>query len=412
MTGEFSDPPSHHGSSSRRSRGIVLAIVLVLIFVLVVAVTAFQRRAIIDTSIASNRLRMAEADALARGGLRIAAAMVYVIHLKEVADSADETSDNPLANASDDALGTAEPADGVVFPPDLLWSRLGDHELQLGNGRSLRVSIEDEGARLNLNALVPALAGVVDESPGTGSAIDSTRSTSTQTTSSDSRDAEDYLKSVLEYIIEGIDDGSPTTQYDPRSIARNLIDYMDADSDAIGGRDENSYYRAQDPPYSARNGPFLSVDEIGLVEGVDAPLLDAMRKYVTVHPIGSVQGINLNRAEPWVLSIVYSGTSGDRELIKEQTVRDIWALRDQSKLLCDELRADLVRCVLPADIGNGELAEGSIYPETTLPTEVSVFRVVAEATVDNLTRRIEAIYDTRSLSGPQLLSWRRLRGPD
>jgi len=36
---------------------------------------------------------------------------------------------------------------------------------------------------------------------------------------------------------------------------------------------------------------------------------------------------------------------------------------------------------------------------------------VAEARVGNLTRRMEAIYDTRPTAGPQLLSWRRLRGP-
>ena len=45
----------------------MLAIVLVLIFVLITAVYAFQRRAIVDTSIVANRMRGAEADALARG---------------------------------------------------------------------------------------------------------------------------------------------------------------------------------------------------------------------------------------------------------------------------------------------------------------------------------------------------------
>ena len=57
-------------ASSRNERGIVLAIVLVMIFALVTAVFSFQRRAIIDTTIATNRLEAAEADALAKGGLR------------------------------------------------------------------------------------------------------------------------------------------------------------------------------------------------------------------------------------------------------------------------------------------------------------------------------------------------------
>ena len=59
-------------SRHRRSeRGIVLALVLVVIFVLITAVYAFQRRATIDVTIASNRLAAGEADALARGGLRV-----------------------------------------------------------------------------------------------------------------------------------------------------------------------------------------------------------------------------------------------------------------------------------------------------------------------------------------------------
>ncbi len=390
-----------------------MAIVLVLIFVLVIAVTAFQRRAIIDTSIATNRLRASEADALARGGLRIAAAMVYVIHLKEQAGASGAD-----AGAGTDEIGgqTAAVA-GVIIPTDQLWSRMGEYELNVGAGRTLRVSIEDEGARLNLNALVTPVAnraedaeiGEVGEGEDGGEAPAPDSST---TTSADDEDAERYLESVLEYIIGGIKEPPKDTNYDAGAIARNILDYIDGDSEPRSGNDEDRYYRDQDPAYRSRNGPFLSIDEIGLVEGVDPTLLKAMRAYVTVHPIGSTQGINLNRAEPWVLSIVSVGSNDDRRLIKEKTVRDIWALREESKILCDDVGYDPVRCVSPSEVGNGELTtNGSVYPESPMPSEVSVFRVVAEARVGGLTRRIEAIYDTRSISGPQLLSWRRLRGP-
>lgn len=369
-----------HSAGRRRSKGIVLAIVLVLIFVLVTAVYAFQRRAIIDTSIAINRLRGAEAEALARGGLRVGEAIVFLSRLKQESEALGSTAggaEDPPANPAT-ALGTGE-----------LWASIGDFPIELVGGQTLRISIEDEGARLNLNALVPPNA---------------------ELGASDSEEAEEYLVHVLEYIIDGIDAASQDKNYDVRAIARNLLDYMDEDDTARNGRGENNYYRNQDPPYDARNGPFLSFDEIGLVEGVDPQLLRSMRDYMTVHPIGSSQGINLNRAEPWVLSIVYSGTSGDRRLVREQTVRDIWALRDESKFVCNESSSDPLRCVSPGEVGNGELGEGSIYPETVLPAKPSVFRVVSEARVGNLTRRLEAIYDTRPLAGPQLLSWRRLRG--
>jgi len=363
---------------AKRERGIVLAIVLVLIFALITAVYAFQRRAIIDTAVAKNRLYGAEADALARGGLRIGEAIVFLTRLKGTADGTGSTE----AAASGLAGISAEE----------IWANVGEFPLELEDGKRLRISIEDEGARLNLNALVQP--GEEDDDSGFDD------------------ESEEYLVAVLDYIVDGIDALPEEKNYDTRAIAQNLLDYIDADEDARSGRNEDAYYRSQDPPYRPRNGPFLSVDEIGLVEGVDPQLLSAMRDYVTVHPIGSVGGINLNRAQPWVLSIVYSGSSGDRELVREATVRDIWKLRKESKILCNDASADPVRCVTPSEVGNGALADGSIYPEANLPARPTVFRVVAEAEVGNLTRSLEAIYDTRPAERPQLLSWRRLRGPD
>ena len=337
MKTDSSELQTAHGIARRRSTGIVLAIVLVLIFVLVTAVYGFQRRAIIDTSIATNRLRSNEAEALARGGLRIGEAIVFLSRLKGEADSGGATPEG-LGGSSSDAAG--------ILPGDDLWASIGDFPPTLEAGRILRIPIEDEGARLNLNSLVPQSEEQSDN-------VD--------------EEAVEYLVRVLEYIIGGIDAPTQDKNYDERAIADNLLDYMDDDDDPRNGGSETAYYRNQDPPYAPRNGPFLTLDEVGLVEGVDPQLLDAMRDYFTVHPIGGSQGINLNRAKPWVLSIVYSGTSGDRGLVREQTVRDIWELRDNEKIVCTEVSADPARCVGLNEVGNGALAEGSIYPETVLP---------------------------------------------
>lgn len=391
-----SGPPSPlPGPVDRNVRGIVLAIVLVLIFVLVTAVYAFQRRAIIDTSIARNRLHANEADALARGGLRVAEAVVFLIRLKQEAESTSTSQ----AEAS---AGPASGLDGAAATTHLdeIWSRMGEFPLELAEGRSLRISIEDEDARLNLNALVPRSVDADEGSDSLG-----------QDTLGTDEEAEEYLREVLDYIVDGMEGTPEEKNYDTRAIALALLDYMDPDQDARSGRDEDAFYRSQDPPYRARNGPFLSFEEIGLVEGVDARLLEAMRPYLTVHPIGSTEGIHLNRAKPWVLSIVYAGTSGDRALLGEKTVRAIWKLREKSKMLCDDVTTDPLRCTALAEVGNGDLADGSFYPGVTLPAQARVFRVVAEARVGNLTRSLEAIFDTRSLKGPQLLSFRRLRGP-
>ena len=381
---------------SKRERGVVLAVVLVLIFALITAVYAFQRRAIIDTTIAQNRLSASEADALARGGIRIAEAIVYLERLKQAASAGDGTG---AAGGPASGLGQA------LLPTGDLWERVGDFPLEFSRERSLRIRIEDEGVRLNLNALVPPSVPGKDKDDELGA-----RPADDAGASLD--DAEQYLIAVLDYIIEGMEGTREEKRYDTTALARNLIDWMDADSTARNGRDEDTYYQDQDPPYRAANRPFLSFDEIGLVEGVDGRLLDAMRDSLTVHPIGGGAGINLNRAEPWVLSLVYSGVDGDRRLIGEKAVRAIHQLRRQGKILCGEGGGDPKRCVPVNEVANGALAEGSIFPPVEIPAKPRVFRVVAEARVGNLVRRHEAIVDTRSAEGPLLLSWRRLRGSD
>ena len=406
-------------NASRHERGIVLAIVLVMIFALVTAVYAFQRRAIVDTTIAINRLEASEADALARGGLRIAEMLVMIVRAKH--REGEASGDNPLAeNDLASRSGSALPgAPGGGAGVDMLWQSIGNFPFQLDEDHVLRIEIEDEGAKLNLNALVPPSgAPAADASnapdPGEEDEEDEPDELSLEDDGEGteaSEEAIEYLTEVIQYVVDGMDVPAEQKNYDAVAIAENILDFMDGDGTAVNGRSENEYYRRQDPPYTAANQPLLSVDQIGLIEDVDPALLAELRHYVTVHPIGSTSGINLNQAEPWVLKLVYSGPSGNMRLLDDRMVEDIYKLRDKGKKICDDQGAD-PSCVPRADVGNGDLANGSIYPEASLPAKPVVFRVVASATVGDITRRFEAIYDTRPNPGPQLLSWRRLRGSD
>jgi len=373
------------GSKRKRESGIALAIVLVLIVLLVTAVYAFSRRAVINVNITQNRLAAAKAEAAARGGLRLAEAVVFMIRLQEQAGQAGEA---PEAEEALSALGLDDAAGMDV------WKQFENFPIELDAGNDVTIAIEEMSGRLNLNALVAQSPKSNDDASDT---------------SSDTEESLEYLVLVLRHIIEGIDAPPEQKNYDERVLAENLIDYMDADATSLGGGSEDAYYRSLDPPYQPRNGPFLTYEEIGMVEGVDSALLDAMRPYLTIYPIGGRAGIDLNRAEPWVLALVYAGTSGDRELLPERTLRQILKNRGEGKRICTDQAADPINCMTLSDVG---IDEGSIYPETQLPTPVAVFRVVATATVGNLSRRMEAIYDTRPLEKPQLLSWRRLRGPD
>ncbi|MBJ20790.1 MAG: hypothetical protein GY910_03005 [bacterium] len=381
------------------SRGIVLAIVLVLIFTLITAVYAFQRRAIIDATISRNRLDAAEADGLAKGGLRIAEALVAIAHAKHLATAAGEGETEAPTSTS-----LSSGANSI----DALWQGIEDFPIELEGDRRLHIEIEDEGAKLNLNALVPTEFGAA--SVGDGGEIPTDELTDEDGSSAD-EEAVEYLAEVLEYIVDGMENPDEDRRYDTLRIAENLLDFIDEDSIAISGRNEDDYYSRQDPPYSAWNRPLVSIDQIGLVEDIDPALLAELRHYMTVHPIAGRAGINLNRAKPWVLKLVYSGTSGNRRLIDDRLVEDLYDLREKNKLVCDDSSANR-HCISRSEVGNGELGNGSIYPEAVLPAQPLVFRVVATAEVGDIVRRIEAIYDTRPNSEPQLLSWRRLRGID
>ncbi len=407
-TGTERATPASHGED-----GIVLAIVLIMIFALVTAVYAFQHRAIIDTTIAANRLEAAEADALAKGGLRLAEVLLTIVRAQQAGAvaGADNGGDRPGESNADAASGLGGAPPGAT---DAIWQGIGGVPIQVAEGRVIQVSIEDEGSKLNLNALVPATPVDLGDELGDDADAggpDPSANDDDGDGSEASEEAIEYLTEAMGYVIDGMEGRPEDTNYDPRAIAENILDFMDGNRTAVNGRSEDEYYRRQDPPYRAWNRPLISVDQLGLVEGVDPKLLEEMRHYVTVHPIAATAGINLNRAEPWVLRLVYAGTSGNMRLIDERLAEDIYRVRKKGGLVCDGGGGD-PRCVPLSEVGSGELGNGSIYPAPSLPAKPEVFRVTVTAAVDDIERRIEAIYDTRPTDGPLLLSWRRLRGRD
>ena len=108
---------------------MVLAGVTLFLLVLVIAATVFIERATVDALIAFNRDSAARAEALGRGGIQLAMALL-------LQDRIDE-----------------EEAQFRVDTRDDFWARVGGQTLEMPDGGTLRLRIEDSGARLNLNAL-------------------------------------------------------------------------------------------------------------------------------------------------------------------------------------------------------------------------------------------------------------------
>ncbi len=333
----------------RRRRGFVLVIVMFFVFLLTAGMASFVHRATVDAYITRNHDAAARAEALARGGVRLAVALL----LQDLVE--EQAGGGASIEASTD-----------------LWARLSGQEIPVPDGGLLSVRIEDAGSRLNVNALF-------------GEAVDADR-------------REAFLEAFLEKVVEEMPGRPEEKLYDPGDLARNLIDYIDEDDVRISGGYEDDYYRAQDPPYTAANRRLMSVDELAMVEGFDGPLVKALRPYLTVYPYAGGGGVNPNTAPSWLLASLYVGTGSDYELAGEAQVRNVLRSRERGELLCPD-GFGLPECSFVDPI-----VEGTIFPTPAWTS--SVFLVEATASYGEIERRIETVVDRSIPTEPRFLAWR------
>lgn len=345
---------------TKSESGVVLAMVLILALLLSTAIITFTRRAVVDSMISRNRDATAQAETLARGGIQLATALIL-----------------------DDALIDHQNQKTSIVGATLKdnWALIGAGPIVTREGATLRLEILDAGSRLNLNALVDP----TDDSEE----LDQTK-------------AEEFLVDFFEKIIDEMPLLPAEKYYQPRELSQNLIDYIDPNETRTGGRgSEDDYYQLQEPPYRAANRPLLGVEELRMVEGFDANLVEAMEPYVTVFPLVDRQGININTAPPHVLTVMYHGSSGDRRLANSDVVRRLVREREEGRIVCDKPSKEPDQCV-PL----GEFLDGSLYPPVRLPARATTFRVFSEATVNDITRTLEVVLDRSRPTAPRLLRWR------
>jgi len=340
----------HH----KREGGVVLAMVLIIGLLMSTAVIAFARRATIDSLIARNRDAAARADALARGGVQIAAFLI-------ANDQGGEDGAVPTNTHLSD------------------WARAKDYQIETSDGARLRVDVRDSGSRLNLNAVLAAR----------------------QATDLVGDETVEFLVEFLEKVIDELPVPPGERTWDPRELAHGLIDYVDENEERVRGGSENDWYERQTPPSAPANQPLRTIDELERVEGFDPVLVEGIRPYVTIHPRAGGSGINLNTAPPHVLATVYHGSQGSRQLASEDTVRRILRAREEGRILCQEGGAD-DRCILAS-----EVVDGSIFLPSALGGGPRVFTVVTEATIGDISRSIEAVLDLSGGGQPTILAWRR-----
>ncbi len=333
------------------NRGFVLVVVLFFALLLASSIATFTRKALIDHMIVRNRDARARAEALARGGVRLATALLLEDKYR--------------------ALQTETPVDNRGE----LWAQVSGRQIPLEDGSTLELDIEDAASRLNLNAVI-----VFDDSGNP-----------------DPRSAE-LITRLLEKAIDEIPVPPAEKRYDPAQLAANLIDYVDEDSVSQSGEPEDDAYQQRDPPTRPSNRPLLSVDELRRVEGFDAPLVEALRPYVTVYPYAQGGGINPNTAPPHVLALLFFDDEVSLRLADEDTIRSLLNVRQDGGWVCGEDQSAEGCTPIRSIVTN------AIFPEPSFRSDVFIVTVLAR--VGDVESQVEAVLDIANGASPQLLSWR------
>lgn len=218
---------------------------------------------------------------------------------------------------------------------------------------SLRVTIEDESARINLNRTARDL----------GKAEDSF-----------------YFQAAARlFKRSGV----------PLDLLDALADWQDLNDDPLPGGAETAHYMKLKQPYKAKNGKLRTVEELLLIRGFDMPSLARIKPFVRVYPeaeLADSNKININTAPREVLAA-----------------------------LADDMSDDLARQITDYRITNPFKATGqlsnvpgleSIANRLQLYTSVtsSLYRITSEARVGETFRTVEAVVDLQSTQ--PFLYWR------
>jgi general secretion pathway protein K len=338
-----------------RRRGFVLVVVVFFTVLLFSGIATFLRRSTLDAAIVRNRDFTQRAEALARGGVRLGIVLLQQDRLEEEADRI------PKAETASDLWALAQ---------QIL-------EITTEDGGTLRIAIEDGRSRINLNALVPK--GEQDDD----GALEKSRA---------------WLALFFAKIVEEMPGRPEEKPYEPEDLAANLIDYLDEDEVTARGEPEDAWYQEQDPPYrTSAYGALLSVDELALVRGFDAALVDAVRPYVTVFPLKGAAVLNPNTAPTWVLASV-AAEELELRLVGEEDVQQLDKVRSENAV-CE---ASAGKCLaLDESLG----ASKKFFPSLE-GLRSDVFRIEAQARYGDVRRVVEAVVDRKNPAQPVLLDWR------
>lgn len=266
---------AHAARISRPDSGVALLLSLVFVALLAVLVFGFIYEMEVDASFAQNQ----GADFQAYLAARSAVANGLLL-LGEHYDQNLESGLPPVDSMMDATQWSA----GLPFEPL--------------NEATMRTTIADEYGKINLNALlIPNQDSIIRNEP---------------------------LISALRHFFALRSDAG----FDPVDAIIDWLDYGDMDAEEPEGA-ENDYYLGLENPFSCKNGPMNSIEELLLIKGITSELYFGdpeqeqlpLSEYLTVH--GDWSGrINVNTAPEEVITAVIAGHTGNVDQAAAQQIYD------------------------------------------------------------------------------------------
>jgi hypothetical protein len=206
---------------------MILVVVLVVIAMLSLAALTFGQMMLVERRAANLSARMVQARTLTDSGVDLI--RVFASQDQETLDDAGGLYNNTAQFQGVLVVPGERPHDRGRFA---VVSPALDGQ---GNYAGIRFGLEDESAKINLNALVQ----LDEQHPG---------------------------ENVGRQILMGLPGMT-------ENIADSILDWIDMDDEPREYGAESDYYNGLNPPYSPKNGPLESVEELLLVEGMTPGLL-------------------------------------------------------------------------------------------------------------------------------------------
>jgi general secretion pathway protein K len=259
----------------KNRRGMALLLVLSLVSILTIITLQFNREMREGYIISANLGNSTKLSEMARSGITIGE-QILLTDLEE--NSFDSLHDT--------------------------WALLVDEDLSaLFDPGNVTLEIHDEGGKYQINAML--VQKKKDTPSGTTTAAEEKKQKQHE------KDVRNILWRLLRAEPFLVEDG------DAREIIDALIDWTDS-GDGDGEEEygaEESYYRSLDPPYSCKNGPVESIEELLMVKGFTPELLYGTEETPPLAPLLTPWGddgkININSADVLLLQAL------DEELDKE-----------------------------------------------------------------------------------------------